>query len=110
MMIYESELERTLRLQMEKMKESHKKLSNSSNTLKNNNTQPISLRQRLTSKLTSNAISNTSLSQSKLKIKIPFPLKGNKVSKPHVNSSLPPTQKTVKIWNFHDGTVAEKVY
>jgi|LakMenEpi03Aug12_release.lakeMendotaPanAssembly.Ray.scaffolds.fasta_scaffold275402_1 hypothetical protein len=109
-MIYESELERTLRLQMEKMKESHKKLSKSSNTLKNNNTQPESLKQTLTSKHTSNAISNMSLSQPKLKIKISFPLKGNKVSKPHVNSSLPPKQKTVNIWKFHDGTVAEKVY
>lgn len=104
-MKYESELERTLRLKMEKLKESHKKLSKSSNTLSES-----SLRQRLASQQTSNGTSSTSLSQSKLKVKIPSPMNGIKVNKPHVNSSMLPKQKTVNIWKFSDGTTVKKVY
>lgn len=100
----ESELERTIRLKMEKLKESQKKLMKSKSTLPES-----SLRQKITSQQTLKATSNTSSSQTKLKVKIPFPEKKIKVNSPHVNSSMPPKQKTLMIWKFSDGTTVKKM-
>jgi len=103
-MKYESELERTIRLKMEKLKESHKKLTQSSNTLPES-----SLRQRSTSQPTFSAANSTSSSRSNLKDKIPFPVNETKVN-PHCNSSIPPKHRTVNIWKFNDGTTVKKIY
>jgi hypothetical protein len=103
-MKYESELERTIRLKMEKLKKSHEKLSN----MKSNNTLPES--SLLSSQKASKATSNTSVSRSKLKVRIPFPINGIKVNKPFVNSSMLPKHKTVNIWKFNDGTTVKKIY
>jgi hypothetical protein len=99
----ESELERTIRLRMEKLKESQKKLTKSKNALPES-----SPRQKSTSQQTLKATSNTSSSQTKLKVKIPFPEKKIKVNSPHVNSSMPQKQKTLMIWKFKDGTTVKK--
>ncbi|KAI9557123.1 hypothetical protein GHT06_016921 [Daphnia sinensis] len=104
--IYESELERTERLRMAKLKPSSKKHT----SFKQNTTSSYgSLRQGSTVSQTANASdnplqSNSNLSACNLTFKI-----GDKANSlvDNLTSTKP---KTVNIWKFNDGTTVKKIY